>query len=102
MPKGCKRCVKDEKWGPRYSDDGFCIGNMFGFKCCKEVVSHPKYDTEGYAYGEEGNETCVVPKDCKKCVSTEFVTRTFTSTEMSITMDYELSVMAATLTATAA
>jgi hypothetical protein len=74
---------------------------MFGFKCCKQLVLYPQYDTEGYAFGEEGDDACIVPKDCKTCVATPPVTTTFTPTEMTTMVPQEWSATAVTPTMTA-
>ena len=41
---------------------------MYGFPCCTERVTNPDYDSEGNAYGKKGNDSCIIPKGCKKCI----------------------------------
>ena len=54
---------------------------MYGFPCCTERVTNPSYDSEGNAYGKKGNESCIIPKGCTKCVinATETEKTSFTS-----------------------
>jgi hypothetical protein len=41
---------------------------MYGFPCCTERVTNPEYDHEGNAYGKKGDDSCIIPKGCKRCV----------------------------------
>ena len=41
---------------------------MYGFPCCTERVTNPDYDSEGNAYGKKGDESCIIPIGCTKCI----------------------------------
>ena len=47
---------------------------MYGFPCCTERVTNPDYDSEGNAYGKQGDDSCIIPKGCTKCINTSTLT----------------------------